>query len=338
MTGAQPVTGSLQRAGARRPRRLWAWVGAAVTWIAAVIALAPASAAEKLNVGKAGQNVFAFAFLDVGVKAGVFAKNGLDLDVSEFASGARLHQAMAAGSIDIGFGGGTDFVTILKGAPEMAVAAVAGPPFDFGITVRADGPIRTIADLQGAKIGVTTLNSLTAWLTGELARQQGWGRDGIMKVAVGSNATSMALLRTGEIDGFTADLGNALQVEKLGGGRVLLQFGEVVKDFYTFVMCAHVSLIKDRPAAVRAFLKGWFDTVRFVRANRDYSVGVIAAVLGRDPELVSKLYDQLAFTYSDDGRFEPMRMKGLARALNDQFGVDESAIAALYTEAFLPAR
>ncbi len=326
----------LQHAGAWRSRRLRACLQAALIWLGAT--MAPASAGEKLNVGKAGQKVFAFALMDVGIKAGLFAKYGLDLEVSELASGARLHQALAANALDIGFGGGTDLAAVFKGAPVKAVAAVAGPPFDFAIAVRADGSIRTAADLKGAKIGVTTLSSLTAWLTGELARQQGWGSDGIARIAVGSNATSMALLRTREIDGFTAELGSALQVEKLNGGRVLLQFGELVKDFYTFVIYAQVGLIRERPAALRSFLKGWLDTLRFARANKAYSVEVIAEVLGRDIELTSKLYDQLAFTYSGDGRFEAARMKGLARALKDQFGLDESALAGLTTEEVLPAR
>ena len=69
-----------------------------------------------------------------------------------------------------------------------------------------------------------------------------------------------------------------------------------------------------------------------------FSVSVITEVLGRDPELVSRLYDHLAFTYSDDGRFEAGRMAGLARALKDQYGLDESALTGLYTEQFLPTR
>jgi NitT/TauT family transport system substrate-binding protein len=328
----------IPRHAGRSRGRPGACLAIGAVWLGAVITLAPASATETLSVGKAGQNVFAFALLDVGMRAGVFAKYGLDLQVSELASGARLQQALAAGSVDIGFGGGTDFVAVFKGAPVRAVAALAGPPFDFGITVRADGPIRAVADLKGAKVGVTTLNSLTAWLTGELARQQGWGSDGITRIAVGSNATSIALLRTREIDGFTADLGNALQVEKLNGGRVLLQFGDVVKDFYTFVIFAHVALIKDRPDALRTFLKAWFETLQFVRANKAFSVGVITEVLGRDPELVARLYDQLASTYSNDGRFEAGRMKGLARALKEQYAMDESALTGLYTEQFLPSQ
>jgi NitT/TauT family transport system substrate-binding protein len=320
----------------RRARR--ACGAATLILLGTMLVALPAAAAETLSVGKAGQNVFAFALLDVGVKAGLFAKQGLDLEVSEFASGARLHQAMAADSIDVGLGGGSDFVALSKGAPEKAVGALSGPPYDFALAVQVDGPIHAVADLKGARIGVTTLTSLTAWLTGELARQQGWGRDGINRIAVGANATSVALLRTREIDGFTADLGAALQVEQAKFGRVLLQFGDVVKDFYTFVIFARTAVLEKRPAAVRAFLRGWYDSVKFARTNKNLAVDVMTGVTGRDRALVARLYDQLVPTYSTDGRFAAGPMQGLGRALNDQFGLDQAALAGLYTEAFLPPR
>jgi ABC-type nitrate/sulfonate/bicarbonate transport system substrate-binding protein len=306
-----------------------------LAWLAASATLGPLRAAEKLGVGKAGQKVFAFAILDVGMRTGIFAKHGLDLETSEFGSGARMHQALAANSIDVGFGGGTDFPVVARGSPVKAVATVAGAPYDFGITVKAGGRIRTVAELKGSRIGVTTLSSLTAWLTGEVARQQGWTSDAITRVAVGSNTASIALLRTGEIDGFTSELGSALQVEKHGDGRVLMRFGDAVKDFYTFVLYARDSVIGNRPDALRSFLRGWFDTLAFVRANKDASIKIMAEVVGHDGDIVSELYDQLVPTYSD-GRFDPIRMKGLARALKDQYGLEESALTGLYTEEFLP--
>jgi ABC-type nitrate/sulfonate/bicarbonate transport system substrate-binding protein len=181
--------------------------------VAAAVGFAgPASAADKITVGKGGQNAFVFSMIDVGVRAGTFAKHGLDVKTAEFNGGSRMQQALAAGSIEIGAGGGTDLAAISKGSPVKGIAVLGGPPLDFSITVKGNGPIKTVADLKGKKIGVTTATSLTAWLTGEFSRLQGWGSDGITRVATGSAATSWALLRTGGIDGFTGDIGNALAI------------------------------------------------------------------------------------------------------------------------------
>ncbi len=295
-------------------------------------------AAEKLMVGKSGQNVFGFSLIDVGVRSGVFAKRGLDVTTAEFQGGARMQQALAAGSLDIGFGGGTDFVAISKGSPVKAVGVLAGPPYDFSITVKGSGPIRAVADLKGRKIGVTTVASLTYWLTGELSRLQGWGSDGINRVATGSATTSWALLKTGELEGFTGDLGNGLQYAQKSDGRVLVRLGEAIKDFLTFVIFARNDVMAKRSQTVRSFMLGWYDTLAYVRAHKAETIRITREILGHDEDIADKLYDQLVPNYSLDGRFPPASMKVLARALNDQSGLQESAIAALYTEDFLPKR
>ena len=199
---------------------------------AALILLAPAtaSAAETLTVGKAGQNVFAFSLLEVGVKAGLFAKQGLNLEITDFASGPRLHQAMAADSLDIGLGGGTDFVALSKGAPEERSALCPGRPTISALRCRRMGRSAPLPISRRERIGVTTLTSLTAWMTGELSLRQGWGRDGINpNGGRRQHYLGGAAAPPREIDGFTADLGVALQVEQLKAGRLLLQFGDVIK-------------------------------------------------------------------------------------------------------------
>lgn len=315
-----------------------ALLAATAAGFAAAVSGMPALAAEKINVGKGGQSVFSFSLIDVGIRKGIFAKHGLDVVTSEFQGGSRMQQALAANSIDMGIAGGTDLAAISKGAPVKAVAAMGGAPLDFGVVVRTDSPIKTVAQLKGAKIGVTTLSSLTSWLTGELSRQQGWGNDGIVRVAVGSASASIALLRTKELDGFTSGLDNALRVEKKGEGRVVVQFGNLIKDFHTFMIYARNPFIQEHPQSVRAFLAGWFDTIAYVRANKAETVKIVVDVLAQDPDIASRLYDQLTPGYSTDGKFLPASMKALARALNDQFKVPESAIAGLYTEEFLPKR
>jgi len=64
---------------------------------------------------------------------------------------------------------------IVKGAPETAVAALADAPYAVVLAVPNDGP-KTIADLKGKKISVSTRGGLTYWLAQELSRRQGWGR------------------------------------------------------------------------------------------------------------------------------------------------------------------
>src|SRR5262249_57320899 len=63
------------------------------------------------------------------------------------------------------------------------------------------------------------------------------------------------------------DIGNAFELEKRGDGRILVRFGDI-KDFHIHVIFATDKLIAGQPQAVRAFLRGWFETIAFMRKNK----------------------------------------------------------------------
>jgi NitT/TauT family transport system substrate-binding protein len=176
-------------------------VGAAAL---ALLIASPVGAAEKLRVGKAVPEAFSFVPLDVGMRQGIFAKNGLEIESIAFAGDARMQQAAAADSIDILLGSGPAMAFIVKGAPIKGVAGMAGPPLLLAIVVRPDGP-KTAADLKGKKVSVSTAGSLTYWLVSETSRRQGFGPKGIEIAPMGAMPGQIAALKRGDIDGVIMD-------------------------------------------------------------------------------------------------------------------------------------
>jgi len=122
---------------------------------------APAPAADRLRVGTPSVQSFSFLPLRIGIAQGFFAKYGVDVDEITLNGSARLHQAMTAGSLDIALGAGPDLIFLVKGTPEIAVAAMAGPPLLMGVVVPYDSPAQTADDLKGKRIGISTAGSLT---------------------------------------------------------------------------------------------------------------------------------------------------------------------------------
>src|SRR5215467_7686550 len=190
---------------------------AAAAIIAAItLGLPPSASAEsKLRVGKAVPEAFSFVPLDIGIEKGLFKKYGLEIESIAFAGDAKLQQAMAADSIDLALGSGPGMAFIVKGSPVKAIAAMAGPPLLLAIMVRPDGP-KTVADLKGKKISVSTVGSLTYWLVSETARRQGWGPKGIEIEPMGALPGQLAALKRGDIDGVILVIGNAFDLEKKG--------------------------------------------------------------------------------------------------------------------------
>jgi ABC-type nitrate/sulfonate/bicarbonate transport system substrate-binding protein len=294
-----------------------------------------AAPAETLRVGKAAQE-FSFLPLDVGVHYGIFKKNGIEIESSVYSSGGQLQQALTADSIDIGLGSGPEMWSLAKGVPAMAVAAMTGPPLVLGLMVRTDGSIHTIAELKGRRVGVTTAKSLSAWLVSELSRQQGWGTDGINVTPLGAAPGLLAALMMMQVDGFVADLSSLLRAEEASEGRILLTFGSLVKDFHTHVVFATNKLIVRRPSAIRAFLKGWFEAIAFMRANKAKTVETTMEVLDVNHGIAERSYDMLTPMFSDNGRFDSKALAALSRSFVElKFLPAEPDMNKLYTEEFL---
>jgi NitT/TauT family transport system substrate-binding protein len=295
------------------------------------------SATELLRVGNAGRESFSFTPANVGKETGIFTKHGLDIEIAGFGGDAKLQQAMAAEAVDVGLGSGPGMAFISKGSPVKAIAAMAGPPLLFALAVRADGSIKTIADLKGHKVGISTVGSATSWLMNEVSRQQGWGLDGFVLVPIGENAARVAAVKAGALDGCVVDIGSALNFVQRGDGRILMRFGEVAKDFILHVIFATDKAIAEKPAALRAFLAGWFETIAFIRANKAKSVAIAAEVMGTTAETAGGIYDELMPMFSSDGRFDPKALGVLSRSFVDmKILTAEPDMSKLYTDAFLP--
>lgn len=308
-----------------------------LTLIAAALLAAASASAETLRVGKAGREAFSFVPVDVGVRNGIFKKQGLDIEIANFGGDAKLQQAMAADSIDIALGSGPGLAFIVKGSPVKGIAAMAGPPLLFALVVRDDGSVKTVDDLKGRKVGVSTVGSVTSWIISEVSRQRGWGFDGIVQVPVGENAARVAAVRSKALDGCIVDLASALNYAERGEGRILLRFGDLVKDFIIHVIFATDKAIAENPDALRGFLKGWFETIALMRRDKAKSVAIAAEVMGTDQPTAGRIYDELMPMFSDTGRFDPNALAVLRRSFVEMKTLPaEPDMGRLYTEAFLP--
>src|SRR5262249_14645523 len=190
--------------------------------VAAVASAGAAIAADKVRVGKSVAQPFAFAPVEIGTAEGIWAKHGLEIEVTIFAGDAKLQQGLVANSVDFGLGSGPAMGFLAKGVPAKAVGALANEPLSMGLIVGASSTIRAPHDLRGAKIGVTTTGSLSYWLARELSRQMGWGSEGVAPVALGAMSAAVAALKRGQVDGVILSSSQGYALEKTHDGRLLL--------------------------------------------------------------------------------------------------------------------
>ena len=304
-----------------------------------VLMTAAPAAADTLRVGKAGREAFSFAPADIGVQTGIFKKHGLDLDLSSFGGDARVQQALTADGIDVGLGSGPGLAFIVKGSPVKGIAAMAGPPLLFALMVRADDTVKTVGDLKDRKVGVSTVGSVTSWIVSEVSRQQGWGFGGIVQEPIGDDATRIAALRTRSVDAAIVNIAAALKFAQLGEGRILLRFNDLISDFHVHVIFATDKAIAARPATLRSFLKGWFETIGFMKANKAKTVEITAKVINLSPSVVGRTYNEEIGMFSLDGTFDPKAVAALKRSFLEMGLLkDIPDDQVLFTTKFVPVK
>lgn len=299
----------------------------------------PARAADKLRVGKSVVEVFGYIPLDVGMRYGTFAKQGLEIEEINFTGGAKLTQALTAGAVDIALTGGAEMAFVAKGAPEIAIASITDSPAFMGINVGINSTAHTLDDLKGKRMGVTSIGTLTSWLVDELNRVKGWtGNDSAISIAIGGEpAAGLAALKTGQIDAVISSPAGGYQLEEQHAGRPLVDVSSYVKQLELFVIFASTAIVQQNPGAVRRFLKGWYDAVAFMRSHKAETVATTTAVIGYSPDVSARVYDRLVSQFSTNGKFSPQGLQKLFSSFADLNQIDKSVdTSKLYTEAYLP--
>jgi ABC-type nitrate/sulfonate/bicarbonate transport system substrate-binding protein len=311
-------------------------LGASIALALAMLS-GPAAADTRLRVGKAQAQQFAFVPVHVGVETGIFKKHGLDIEIANFGGDAKLLQALTADGIDIALGGGPTIASVQKGVPMLGIAALADAPGTIMLVVLKDGPVKTEDDLKGRTVSVSTAGSLTFWLAKELSRQKGWGNDGIRIAPLGTPTAQIAALRTGQIDGVVTETSSILKLEEEGVGRILVRFRDRIKDFHVHAAFASRKLIDSNPEAVRAFLAGWFESVRWMKDHKDQTVEIAARMADVPKTVAAKNYDEIMPVFSLDGHFKPKALDVLAGSFVEMGALpDKPDMSKLTTERFLP--
>ncbi len=311
--------------------------GLLLTAVVALLGAGAARANDQVHVGKAQGTAWTFLPVDIGIEQGFFAKQGLDIDSADLGGDAKVQQALAAGSIDFGLGSGPGMAFVAKGSPAIGVAAFAGPPRNISAIVLADSPIKTIADLKGKRIAVSTVGSLSDWLAKQMAIQEGWGQDGIRAVPLGAVETSIAALKAKQIDAVVLSTEMGFALEQRNEGRMLTAMDRYAPHFITHVVFAQKSLVANNPALVEHFLKGFFAAIAFMKTHRDETSVLAERVLHQSPTVVREDYDFEVGMFLDDGRFDPQAVAALKQSYVDMGTLtSKPADDVLFTTQFLP--
>jgi len=175
---------------------------AAATVIVPALVSAQALEKKKVTIAVGGKNLLYYLPLTVAEQKGFFKDEGLDVEIVDFAGGARALQAVVGGSADVVSGAFEHNINMqAKGQPMRAfVLQGRAPQIVLAVSTKTMPNYKAVADLKGKKIGVTAPGSSTNIMANFVLAKNGLKPADVSFVGVGASQGAVAALRSGQID------------------------------------------------------------------------------------------------------------------------------------------
>ena len=261
---------------------------------------------EKLVIGYPAP-VASLGIIDVMRKGGLFKKNGLDVDLVYIQGSPVLTTAMVSGQVPMAFLGGAALIASAVGGADTVYLACGINTLYWRFFTTPN--IKTIADLKGKTLGVTTIGSQEDSVVRFILRDRGLIPDrDFAVVAVGGAPTRLAALSKGVIQGSTFIPPQDIAAERLGLNP-LIDMSKL--GLYNPGSCfaSTKRYIKSHRDTVMRVMKTFVEGLRYYKENKEFVLKVTADFAqNRDPEVLNPTYEVVT-RYQD--RVPYVNMKGI---------------------------
>jgi NitT/TauT family transport system substrate-binding protein len=221
--------------------------------------------------------------------AKIFEKNGLDVEPVLLRGSGQTSQAMVSGSL---FAASVALPAVmladLNGADLVNVAHGIGVQ---GSKLMVRPEIRSVADIKGKRIGISSLGSAGDLLFGYVLRKYGIDSNReVIWLAVGNTGERLQALLRGTVD--AADLTYPADVEaERKGFRVLLDARKEIVYPTASVVTRRKSIREDRETVMRV-VRSYVEGIAFLKQNKEFSKKVLAKYFRTsDPEYLEGAYN-----------------------------------------------
>jgi NitT/TauT family transport system substrate-binding protein len=281
--------------------------------LASAVLAAVAAAEDKLRLAVGAPNNWDTGVSDVGVRAGIFRKHGLDLELLYTQGGGETIQAVISGSADIGIAAGTTGVlgAFAKGAPLRIIAAGTTGAGDLYWYVPAGSPIKSFKDLDGKTAGYSTNGASTHTTLLALIKHYGVNA---RPVASGAAAVTLTQAMSGQIDVGWASPPFGLAQLQDGQIRIIARGSDVpsTRDQTVRVHIANATVLAQRRDVIARYMQAYREALDFLYDNPE-GVKIYAQYAKVSEALAVRIRDEFLPKAAE----QPDRVSGLEAITRD---------------------
>jgi NitT/TauT family transport system substrate-binding protein len=252
-----------------------------------------------------------FKAIYYGVKAGIFKKHGVDVDVALINSGAAAAAALIGGSADVAYTNITTLITAHnKGVPIQILAP--GAVFDTdsklttAIVVLKDAPVRSGLDLDGKTIGSVSLGdtmaaSIQAWV------DQNGGHSQTIKIIEVPASAAVEMLQAGRVSAAAMNEPAVSQALAGGNARALANpNAAIAKKFMQAMFAVMAPAAAAKADAMARFAQAMHEASAYTNSHLAETVDLVAGYSGIAPDVVARSARFIDATSVDPALIQPV--------------------------------
>jgi NitT/TauT family transport system substrate-binding protein len=249
----------------------------------------------------------------VAEHSGYFSREGLETRPVVFRSGVQLMQSVISGDAQIGICSAPEPIQAVGAGAKIKIPWGNSNLMPFAVVSRPE--IRTIQNLKGKKIAISSPGSLTDFLTRYVLKQKGLEPAQFSLISVGGVSTRFAALLSGGVD---ASLISAAYFPKAKESKLnlLLMLSEVIPEWPLSVICVREELLGPRESEFRAFLEAYLQGLVRLKADRQAGIQALRKGLRFDEKTAAEGYDVYVKSFPNDGH---VAEKGMELLLEQMF-------------------
>jgi NitT/TauT family transport system substrate-binding protein len=228
---------------------------------------------------------------------GYYREEGLDVQLIVMPSAVGT-QALIGGNVRFSTVGGAGLLPILRGAPLRFLFATFNRPM-FWLYAKSD--IRSVKDLKGKKVGVSSFGSGPDSLLRDLLKKHGLegGRE-VAILAMGAGTARFYALQAGSVDAAMLSIPANFMAQGAGYRELVSFIDQEWVELQGSVVVTEQLLASDPTQVekfIRATLKGFF----YFRDQRFETTAILARFLRMPEDAAAKIYDVVRPGMTADG-------------------------------------
>ena len=293
----------------------------ALTVLSAAAVIAPGSVpAQGRAVARApitiavggGQSALYYLPLALADQLGYFRAEGLDVRLLDFSAGAKALQAVQQGLADVGAGAFEHTLRMQAQGQAYQSLVLMGraPQLALGVSLHSVPGYKSLSDLTGRRIGVSSVGSSTHLAASLVLSAAGVPPKNVVFVNVGSGTSAMNALRQGQVhalchvDPVMTLLEQKAHIRIVSDMRSLKTAEDVFGgNMPASCLYAPPAFVQKQPAQAQALANGIVHALKWLQtaAPADLVRTVPAGYLMGDQGLYLAAFGRLRETYSPNG-------------------------------------